>query len=615
VTGVDRPPRIARLATIAFAVVATLTFAFGIDGKGETITRPRADAAYYYAYLPSLVLDRDVDFTDEYKVVANFYRFRPTPTGKPGNVFGIGPAIFAAPAFVVGHGVALVTGARDDGYSRIEECLVLWMSILATAGALWCAYRLCRRRVGGELAAYLGPVVAIVAGPVFYYAVRQPGYAHPFATFFVALLVERWDASYDGPRPRSLRTWIVLGLCAGAAVLARPQLAPWGLVLVAALVDDLRHRGDTPARPLVARWAVGGAAAFVAIVPQLAAWKVLYGSWLTVPQGDGFMRWDAVAWSEVLFSSRNGLFPWAPLYLPMLVGVVAAARRHPRLVIALVLGLAAQAAVNGAAWDWWAGGSYGGRRFDSTYIVFAFGGAVIFDVGLRLARRVREPGAGWRDRGVAAAVALVFAAGALIGLASIELAMRTAPRSARIFGGEAAARLWARIGGLRGELAAQLSFGSNLPSRIAFAVEYDTSLDAYDRLVGTHFLGETYPGLNATPDKLADKVPVSTREWRHPRFTGLRRVDDEVARMTAPTARILVGLNRRGEVALAVPIRVEAPATIRLRWNGATIAEQTIAGAGVIEARTRDLARGINALELEAPVGTLVSPIDLHAGP
>ncbi len=82
--------------------------------------------------------------------------------------------------------------------------------------------------------------MAAMSGPVVYYAVRQPGYAHPMASFFSTLLVERWDASYDDEEPRSLRTWLVLGGLLGMCALVRPQLVLWGVLLVHAAVDDLR---------------------------------------------------------------------------------------------------------------------------------------------------------------------------------------------------------------------------------------------------------------------------------------------------------------------------------------------------------------------------------------
>src|ERR1051325_2634256 len=147
------------IATAVLAVAATIAFAAGKDDWGRGLREPTADAAYYYAYLPSLVLDGDLDFANQYRVTQNWYRLGPTPIGRPGNVFGIGPAVFALPAFVVGHGLARLTGARADGFSRWETALVLWTSIAFSLGAVWLAARLAGRWVGGG-AAWMGALLA-----------------------------------------------------------------------------------------------------------------------------------------------------------------------------------------------------------------------------------------------------------------------------------------------------------------------------------------------------------------------------------------------------------------------------------------------------------------------
>ena len=602
-----RSPRAIWVATAALAA-ATVAFALGKDDWGRSLREPTADAAYYYAYLPSLVLDRDLDFENQYRVTQNWYRLGPTPLGRPGNVFGIGPAVFALPVFVAGHGLARLAGDRDDGFSRWETGLVLWTSIPMSMGALLLAARLARRRLGAAGsagAAYAGAVAAAVAGPLLYYAIRQPGYAHPCAALFATLLIERWDASYGAGAaaphsPRSLSTWIVLGAAAGAAALARPQLAVWALLLPAAAIDDVRRRGEVRITRLVARWAAGAAAAALVFLPQLVAWKALYGAWYVVPQGPGFLRWDAPAWSETLFSSRNGLFPWAPLYAPMAIGVPWLARRGMRLPLALLLGLFGQALVNGAAWDWWAGGSFGGRRFDSCYAVFAVGAAALIAAGARVMARpapgaAARPAARVRWRAARVAVGLGFAASALIALATVELAARTSVNSARIGGGEPAAAVWrARIGGVRGWLAAALSSAASAPARAAFAWRHGVDLDAYDRRVGVHVLGETYPGLNSYPDKLRDTIPAP-------------------GRLTAPAVRLLVGLNRRGTVALRVPVEGTGP--VAVTWNGGATARADITGRGAVELAGLAPLRGINTLEIRAPIGAVISTIEITAGP
>ncbi len=555
----------ARWVYAALLVLGTMVWALGKEDHGLHTAELHADADYYYVYLPSL-LHGDLDFTDEYRETKNWYHLAPTPTGRPGNVFGIGPAVLDAPVFLATHAIARIAGARADGFSTLETWSYTYLSLPWTLAAMIVAGRLIRRRVGS--ASSIAPVLAALAGPVVYYAIRQPGYAHPLATFWVTLLVERWDASYD--EPRTLRTWLVLGAVAGAAALARPQLAMWSVLLAAAAIDDLRRQRS---RRLALHWAAGAAAGLLAFAPQLVAWKVMYGAWYVVPQGPGFMRWDAPCWSEVLFSSRNGLFPWAPAYVVLAIALAVGARRVPRLAAGLAIGFALQTLANGAVWDWWAGGSYGGRRFDSTYVVFAVGAALLV---AWIARELRDPRAALRRwQGICAALVATLVT-LLVG-ANIWLMASYTTTSARIFGGQAASEIIAkRVPAPMGTVAAWMSSLSNLPARAAFAWKHGTTVAAYDRLVGVHVLGETYPGLNAYPDTTTATIPGGT---------------------VGPDGKLVlfVGLNRTGSLEITVPVGTAM-------WNREPL-----------HGRTSDLVRGINELEIDAPPGTVVPPIQLHA--
>ena len=70
------------------------------------------------------------------------------------------------------------------------------------------------------------------------------------------------------------------------------------------------------------------AAAVVVFSPQMLVWWKIYGTPLTVPQGEGFLRWDASKWAFTLFSSRNGLLSWTPLVGLSLLGILILARRR-----------------------------------------------------------------------------------------------------------------------------------------------------------------------------------------------------------------------------------------------------------------------------------------------
>jgi hypothetical protein len=68
------------------------------------------DGTYYYAYLRSLILDQDLDFTNDYQLLGNPLGATTVElTKRPGNLFTIGPALFWTPFFLVGH----LLSARD----------------------------------------------------------------------------------------------------------------------------------------------------------------------------------------------------------------------------------------------------------------------------------------------------------------------------------------------------------------------------------------------------------------------------------------------------------------------------------------------------------------------
>ena len=108
-----------------------------------------SDGVNYYAYLPSLVLDGDLDFRDEFRAARLFARGRRTAAygdAEPvANPHGIGPALFWMPFFLLAHGSALLLNwaglaVNLDGYSYFHQAIVLSGSILYGGLGLWFTY-------------------------------------------------------------------------------------------------------------------------------------------------------------------------------------------------------------------------------------------------------------------------------------------------------------------------------------------------------------------------------------------------------------------------------------------------------------------------------------------
>jgi len=610
------PPRAFALALGLCVCLGAGHWFFTSTHSRGTTAEPSTDGRYYFCYLPSIVFDRDLDLANQYRVVGNYFHYPPTATGRAGNVFSIGPAIYALPTYLAGHGLARLRGARADGYSKTEKAGAMFASLLFSLGALLFAYRLGRRRLGDRFATALVPVLLAAGGPLVYYAIRQPGYSHPFAAFWVAWLVDAWDRSFDdGDQPRGYRTWIGLGALLGLAALARTQLVLWGALYVVAAGDDFwrAHRGAfgpgrrwlTALRRVAPRWGAGAGVALLTFLPQMIVWKVIYGEVLLIPQSAAFMRWTEPAWHEVLFSARNGLLPWAPIYALSAVGLWAALRRHGRLAGGLLVGVALQTWTNGAVWDWWAGVSFGARRFDSCFVAFAFG------LGYLLVRPTWQGRARlvWRIARTAAVIgAGLFAAG----LAWGNLTYAAKMDCTRVRGhhrGPAAPILRREIGGRSGRVVAWASALSTFGARAVYAWIHGARLDAYDHVVGKHMLNERYPW----PPHRRRGGRVTTLRLHRPTAPHLigfvRGPSTRSVRLRGTHARILFGLNLTGPVQVTVHAGAPGnePVEVLARVNGRYLARARVDHRGRrLSGRVARPARGTNTLDIVAPDGAVL---------
>jgi hypothetical protein len=361
------------------------------------------DGVYYYAYLRSLLFDRDVEFTNDYALLGNQLAVGRVPlTGRPGNFATIGPALSWLPLALVGR-VVVATGRAlggfvreaSDGTGPLFQQIVFFSSVLAGFGAALLTYRAARVMIS-ERAALMGTLGATLATPLVWYMVRQACYSHAASALAVAAFVVVW---FEGQEGRTRRGWFLLGVLLGVAMLMRTQdavnvvfpLGEWLLLLWAAL-----RRPEHRRRQVLGLLGAGGLfvlGLFIGFAPQMIAWQKIYGYPIVVPLGPSFMLFGSSRWSEVLFSSRAGLFAWHPIYdlaVAGLVGLALARGRGPlvrRFALFSLIAFFAQAYVNGAVVDWWGGWSFGGRRFVSCTVYLGVGLAAALEAAVRLVER------------------------------------------------------------------------------------------------------------------------------------------------------------------------------------------------------------------------------------
>ena len=564
------------------------------------------DGYYYYVYLRSLQADGDLNFTNEYKEWGNPFNLgQAKATGLARNIFGVGPAILWAPFFLLTHlfcliGIKLGYPLSPDGFSRFHVVGTLMGSVVYGWIAVLLVHRLARDIVGRKHALWAA-LGACLAGPFPFYCLALASYSHApaaMATSLLCLLWYRWRDAWTH------RRWAVFGASAGLVVLLRPACLPF---MILPLLEGLRviraaaaGRGTEGGLLRAAAGpALGAGVAMLVFTPQLVVWKIIFGEFFTIPQGEGFMRWGESSWASTLFSPRNGVFTMAPLIGLGVVGLLLGVRRRPGLLVPLLLVLAGMMLINGAAYDWW-GWGYSARRFTSALPLFTVGIALLLAaVRGALARR---PG-----RAVAWSTAAVVV---LFILFNLQWMFAYSQRAMTWYNLRNTQSIYMTvIHGMMERVFKAVGNPLSLPASLAFKARRGGSLQTYDRIDGHFMLGENHPQANPAADQM-DRAGMDLADPRaHYNLSksfGYPKLGKDKVRyvpLRELRGHIFLPINRPGAMELRVGCRaVHAGTRVELLMNGVIVGRQTLPSAAwsMISAKVEaaQLERGINRLDL-----------------
>lgn len=388
-------PRHRKWVVLGFAVIAGVYLWTRADPPMPPI---HGDGYYTWLWARSLVFDGDWDLTNDYELCGDPWRMRtrmgpPEPGMRPHNPWNPGPALLWAPfLFVLRH---TLPEADDPNPKVAQACqgrmaeLSMLGTVLAGLITVWLAYRFARRHVGPG-GAFLGAAAVALATSLPYYATLLPSYNHGPAAFGAAIFLERWDGTRGNRRGWR---WPVLGALLGLAMLMRAQNALLAicplLEWIALARDDVHARRWKSLAALVGLGFAFVAGALLLFSPQPYLWKLTYGTYFAVPQGEHFMRWETPHVDGVLWGSTGGLLVWTPIlyfaFLGLFGGLLSREKRFVCLTLLLVV--AAYTYVNASAYDYFGSAGFSNRRFTAVALPFAFGIALSADWAIRLAKR------------------------------------------------------------------------------------------------------------------------------------------------------------------------------------------------------------------------------------
>ena len=376
-------------ATRTVLLVLGAGLSLGLWAQLSLGARLQSDGFYYFAYLRSLWFDGDVDLANDYRLLRlddKPHLFTPTPTGHAQSAWSVGPALMAAPLFGVGHLVARAKSAAGADVAT-DGTSYPYRQAWCVAGLVWglIGFYFCFQlasRFASTAGAALGTAGVALGSFAVWYLVKEPSMAHAPSMAAVAAFCAFWARTREA---RSGRQWVLLGLLGGFMAAVRWQNV-WFLMLPAAewavaLAGAANARDVTRLRPLARQVLAFAPAVLVGLLPQLLAWKAIYGQWFAVSPISPEIRWWDSHWRDVLWSARAGLFAWSPVLYVGAAGLIVMVRRDRLMGVTAWLILAMMTWLNGAVGDWWAGAAYGGRRFDSALPLFAAGAAIAVDLG------------------------------------------------------------------------------------------------------------------------------------------------------------------------------------------------------------------------------------------
>lgn len=340
--------------------------------------KAETDCLGYYSFLRSAIIDHDLNFDNDYMLFNRPDLVRKKTINQiPENVWTVGPGLLWLPAFLAAHSLSaylnlLGIAVPTNGLSYIYEVFVVYAAMLYGAIGIFLIYFFLRLSFS-SLISFFALIIYFYASSHVFYQFHEPIMSHLSTVFAVSGYIYFWFKHWF---TRSLTNWLILGLWAGLIMLMRPQdvffiIFPVIIEIIFFIKEKKAAFFSTLVGPGLL--IITG---IICFTPQMIAWKILYNSLLTIPQGPNFMNWTSPQILPLLFSTNHGLITYTPVIAFALLGLFLYQRGNNRqyaLFLAFLLIFVAEFYTNSIVWDWWAGWGFGARRFLSCSIIFAWG--------------------------------------------------------------------------------------------------------------------------------------------------------------------------------------------------------------------------------------------------
>jgi hypothetical protein len=350
------------------------------------------DVLGYYLPLPATFIYGDplLDRTDwieqinqERKLSSSLYQVSTTPNGKPMYFFLFGTALFYLPFFLVGHGLAYLSGFPPDGFSMPYQYALALGCVIYTLIGLWYLRKVLLAFYNEKITSVVMVIIVLATNYSHHMTIKN---LETVNLLFMCCAVLIWN-TIQWHKQQHFQHLLFIGLSVSLATLIKPSeilmlLIPicWGIFDRQSMVEKLQMLWKFRLHLFVLVLLCG-----LLFVPQGWYWylktgKPLYDSYKNPGVGLDFFNPHVF---ETLFSYRKGWLLYTPVMVFSLLGFATLFSSNRSVFYGVLLPFLAFFWLVSSWTEWWYGAGISNRPLIAYYPLLAIPMGSFFDLILK----------------------------------------------------------------------------------------------------------------------------------------------------------------------------------------------------------------------------------------
>ena len=293
------------------------------------------DGIQYYAPVRSLVIDKDIQYDNEFKEICSkdfapevketsctYYISYQTETGHTRNNAMFGATFFWLPFFVFAHTLSFLFNLPINGYTNLYFNITLFGTVVYSYLALLLIYRFVKNYFDISTSLF-AVIIYFLSSSFLFYAFKQPASNHGISLFTTVLFLN----FYYLIKSKIKFFWILLGFISGLMSIVRWNNLVFVILPVKRLVLDFFKTKSKKSFIHLFCFSFGF---LIAVLPQFIVLKIIYGVWVKSLVSTTLQIWPKYFF-HIFILPPHGIILWTPITIFSLIGLIHLFRQHKNL--------------------------------------------------------------------------------------------------------------------------------------------------------------------------------------------------------------------------------------------------------------------------------------------